>query len=49
MIDSFSCTTMGINTNKNKIYIEIFCIRVNHFDFDVILRCFDVMLNDKVM
>ena len=23
--------------NKNQIYLEVFCIRVSHFDFDVIL------------
>ena len=37
MIDSFSCTPMGINMNKNQIYLEIFCIHISHFDFDVIL------------
>ena len=26
--------------NKNQIYLEILCIRVSHFDFDVILWCF---------
>ena len=35
--------------NKNHMYLEIFCIRVRHFDFDVIFVMFcDVMLNNNV-
>ena len=38
MIDSFFLHAYGRqHMNKNQIYLKIFCIRVSHFDFDVIL------------
>ena len=47
VIDSFSCTHMGADIELNQIYLEIFCIQVSHFDFEVfVMPCLTTKLHD---